>query len=45
MTEKLRLGLIGLGEIAYKSTGHVLARCANAEAVAGVDPVPETATP
>ncbi len=43
MTEKLRFGLIGLGEIAYRDTGHVLARCANAEAVAGVDPVPEIA--
>ncbi len=43
MSRKLRFGLIGLGEIAYRDTGHVLAECANAEAVAGVDPVPEIA--
>jgi predicted dehydrogenase len=36
---KLRFGLIGLGEIAYKSTGHVLERCVRAEAVVGMDPV------
>lgn len=39
MSDKLRFGLIGLGEIAYKSTGHVLERCARAEAVVGMDPV------
>ncbi len=39
MSNKLRFGLIGLGEIAYKSTGRVLERCARAEAIAGVDPV------
>ncbi len=43
MSNKLRFGLIGLGEIAYKSTGHVLRRCARAEAVAGVDPIADVA--
>ncbi len=39
MTEKLGFGLIGLGEIAYKSTGKVLQQTQNAHMVAGVDPV------
>jgi UDP-N-acetyl-2-amino-2-deoxyglucuronate dehydrogenase len=44
VTKKLRIGLIGLGEIAYKSTGHVLQCTEKVEMVAGMDPVPEMAT-
>ncbi len=43
MVEKLRFGMIGLGEIAYKSTGKLLQQTKKAEMVAGVDPVPEMA--
>jgi len=43
VSEKLRFGLIGLGEIAYKSTGKLLQQTEKAIAVAGVDPVPEMA--
>lgn len=39
MTKKLRFGMIGLGEIAYKSTGKALQQAMNAEMVAGADPV------
>jgi len=35
--------MIGLGEIAYSSTGHVLQQTANAEMVVGMDPVAEVA--
>ena len=41
---KLRFGLIGLGEIAYKSTGKVFGVCERCEMVAGVDPVAEIAS-
>ncbi len=40
---KLRFGMIGLGEIAYTSTGRVLQHCTRAEAVVGVDPVVDVA--
>lgn len=40
---KLRFGLIGLGEIAHKSTGGTFARCEKCVMVAGVDPVEEIA--
>ena len=40
---KLKFGLIGLGEIAFKSTGGILKRCEKCEMVAGVDPVEELA--
>jgi len=43
MTKKLRFGMIGLGEIAYKSTGIALQQAHNAEMVAGVDPVAHVA--
>ena len=43
MTKKLRFGMIGLGEIAYKSTGIALQQARNAEMVAGVDPVAHVA--
>ena len=43
MTRKLRFGLIGLGEIAYSSTGHVLQQTANAEMIVGMDPLPDIA--
>lgn len=43
MTDKLRIGMIGLGEIAYKSTGKSATNACNAEMVFGVDPVPEIA--
>ena len=43
MPKKLRLGMIGLGEIAYKSTGWVISETANCEMVAGVDPVEHVA--
>ena len=39
MSEQLRMGLIGLGEIAYKSTAKALQTATNAVMVAGVDPV------
>ena len=42
--KKLRFGLIGLGEIAYKSTGHIFQRAEKCEMVAGVDPVLDVAT-
>ncbi len=38
--DTIGFGLIGLGEIAYKSTGKLLQRTEKAKAVAGVDPVP-----
>jgi predicted dehydrogenase len=41
--DTLGFGLIGLGEIAYKSTGKLLQQTQNARMVAGVDPVPEMA--
>jgi predicted dehydrogenase len=37
--KKLGFGMIGLGEIAYKSTGGVMQKTAKAEMIAGVDPV------
>jgi UDP-N-acetyl-2-amino-2-deoxyglucuronate dehydrogenase len=40
---KLRFGLIGLGEIAFKSTGGIFQRCEKCEMVAGVDPVEDVA--
>lgn len=40
---KLRFGLIGLGEIAFKSTGAIFQRCEKCEMVAGVDPVEDVA--
>lgn len=40
---KLRFGLIGLGEIAYKSTGHIFQKCEKCEMVAGADPVEDVA--
>ncbi|MGC9520296.1 MAG: Gfo/Idh/MocA family protein [Anaerolineae bacterium] len=44
MTRKLRFGLIGLGEIAYTSTGELFQRTSKATMVAGMDPVTEMAT-
>ena len=41
---KLRFGLIGLGEIAFKSTGKIFGVCERCEMVAGVDPVAEIAS-
>ncbi len=43
MSRRLGIGLIGLGEIAYKSTGGVLLRTPNVTMVAGMDPLPEIA--
>ena len=43
MARKLRFGLIGLGEIAYKSTGKVFAETQYAEMVAGMDVIEEVA--
>ena len=43
MSRKLKFGLIGLGEIAYKSTGHIFPKCEKCEMIAGVDPVDEVA--
>ena len=37
--EKLKFGLIGLGEIAYKSTGKIFRTTNKAEMIAGMDPV------
>jgi len=39
VTKQLGFGLIGLGEIAYKSTGKLLQQTQNAKMIAGVDPV------
>jgi predicted dehydrogenase len=44
VSRKLHFGLIGLGEIAYKSTGKLLQKTARAEALAGVDPRPDIAS-
>jgi UDP-N-acetyl-2-amino-2-deoxyglucuronate dehydrogenase len=41
---KLRFGLIGLGEITFKSTGKIFQACERCEMVAGVDPVEDVAT-
>ena len=41
---KLGFGLIGLGEIAWKSTGKIFGVCGKCEMIAGVDAVPEMAT-
>lgn len=43
MSKKLGFGMIGLGEIAFKSTGGVMQDAANAEMIAGVDPVEHVA--
>jgi predicted dehydrogenase len=43
VTQKLGFGLIGLGEIAYKSTGGLLQQAENVTMIAGTDPVPEMA--
>ncbi len=43
MSRKLRFGMIGLGEIAYKSTGELLQRTPNVEMVVGMDPVEHVA--
>ena len=43
MTRKLKFGLIGLGEIAYKSTGQVFGQTQYAEMVAGMDVVEDVA--
>ena len=44
MAKKMGFGMIGLGEIAFKSTGHVLRATRNAEMIVGTDPVAEMAT-
>ena len=41
--KKLGIGMIGLGEIAYKATGWQLEEACNAEMVAGMDPVEHVA--
>jgi UDP-N-acetyl-2-amino-2-deoxyglucuronate dehydrogenase len=43
MADKLGVGLIGLGEIAYKSTGMVLQRTEKVQMIVGMDPVPDVA--
>jgi predicted dehydrogenase len=43
MAEKLRFGMIGLGEIAFGSTGWLLQDTANCEMVVGMDPVEDIA--
>jgi len=43
MSRKLRIGMIGCGEIAYKATGHSIQACDNAEMIVGVDPVEHVA--
>lgn len=43
VSEKLGFGMIGLGEIAYKSTGKVFQQTTKAEAIVGMDPLPEIA--
>ena len=43
MSRKLRFGLIGLGEIAYSSTGRVFQQTTNAEMIVGMDPLAEIA--
>lgn len=43
MSKKLRIGMIGCGEIAYKATGHSIRASTNAEMVVAMDPVEEVA--
>lgn len=43
MTKKLGFGMIGLGEIAWTSTGSVFQETAHAQMIAGMDPVDEIA--
>jgi UDP-N-acetyl-2-amino-2-deoxyglucuronate dehydrogenase len=43
VAKKLGLGMIGLGEIAFTSTGWVLQETSNAEMVVGMDPVEDLA--
>lgn len=43
MSKKLRIGMIGCGEIAYTATGPAIHNARNAEMVIGVDPVPKIA--
>jgi predicted dehydrogenase len=43
VSDTLGFGLIGLGEIAYKSTGGLLERTPGVRMVVGMDPVPEMA--
>ena len=43
MEQKLRIGMIGCGEIAYKSTGKAIAAASNAEMVIAMDTVAEVA--
>lgn len=43
MSQKLGIGLIGLGEIAYKSTGRLLQMASNVDMVIGMDPLPDIA--
>jgi predicted dehydrogenase len=43
MSDKLRIAMIGCGEIAYKATGRSIQATGNAEMVTGVDPVEHVA--
>ena len=44
MRRKLGIGMIGLGEIAYKSTGRQIRKTSNVRMVAGMDPVEHVAS-
>ena len=43
MERKLKIGMIGCGEIAYKATGRAIMECSKANMVMAMDPVPEVA--
>ena len=43
MSSKLRIGMIGCGEIAYKASGESILAASNAEMVVGMDPVEHVA--
>ncbi|OGG50805.1 MAG: hypothetical protein A3F84_17450 [Candidatus Handelsmanbacteria bacterium RIFCSPLOWO2_12_FULL_64_10] len=43
MQRKLKIGMIGCGEIAYKATGKAIQAARNAEMVVAMDPVPDVA--
>jgi UDP-N-acetyl-2-amino-2-deoxyglucuronate dehydrogenase len=44
VSKKLGFGMIGLGEIAYKSTGGLIQNTANTEMIVGMDPVEHVAS-
>lgn len=43
MARKLKIGMLGCGEIAYKATGRSIMECQKAEMIVAMDPVPDVA--